>query len=273
VNNSNLVLARTAARNKRAGAHWQNALRDGLRSAGLDVERLVLTGSEDEGDLMVRTHRWDHSARVDRIVIEAKAGVLHAADFVDQTLEEASHFARHRGLVRSQVMGIAVIKRRRRSWNDAYVLTSVGEYFRIADEDARFNPSGRSWTRVLCNGLRFAGRDAELIVRQPYVTEGDLVVRDRGRTTVIKSKTGDLRVAELIDQMHVEVAAWCRNRDTDPRTVDGITIVKRRGRPWSDAYVFTTVEDFFGLNEYEDTFADVDPENAEPAAAAEARVA
>jgi hypothetical protein len=36
-------------RNRRAGSRWQSELRNGLREAGLDVERLVLAGKEDEG--------------------------------------------------------------------------------------------------------------------------------------------------------------------------------------------------------------------------------
>lgn len=254
------------ARNRRAGARWQTALRDGLRSAGLDVERLVLTGTEDEGDLTVRRSRWDGTTRADRIVIEAKAGVMYPADFVDQTLEEATNFARHRGIPRGHVMGIAVVKRRQKSWNDAYVVTSLAEYFRLTDDDTRFTPNGRSYTRVTCNGLRFSGKDAELIIRQPNTVEGDIVVREGSRTTVIKTKIGELRAAELIDQTHVEVANWCRNRKTDPRTVDGIAVVKRRGRSWADSYVFTTLEEFFGLSEYEDYFQEV----AEDAAGAAA---
>lgn len=118
------------ARNRRAGARWQSDLRDGLRSSGIDVERLVLAGAEDEGDLIVRV---DPALNPQRryVVIEAKAGELHPAQFVREAGIEAAHFAYHRGLDLTDVTGIAVIKRRGSNWRDAYVLTSLRDYFAL----------------------------------------------------------------------------------------------------------------------------------------------
>lgn len=115
-------------RNRRAGARWQSVLRDGLRDAGLDIERLALTGVEDEGDHVVRLDPHHFAARR-FVVIEAKAGVLHPAEFVQQAQLEAGHFAFHRGLTAEQVTGIAVVKKRGASFRDAYVLTSLRDYF------------------------------------------------------------------------------------------------------------------------------------------------
>jgi hypothetical protein len=115
------------ARNRRAGSRWQSVLRDGLRDAGLDIERLALVGAQDEGDHVVRLPAGLPDRRF--VVIEAKAGVLHPAEFVRQAQLEAGHFAFHRGLTAGQVTGIAVVKKRGASWRDAYVLTSVRDYF------------------------------------------------------------------------------------------------------------------------------------------------
>ncbi|MEV1109910.1 hypothetical protein AB0I95_14805 [Micromonospora sp. NPDC049751] len=119
-----------AARNKRNranGARWQSDLRNGLRGDGLDVERLALTGKEDEGDHVVRD-LWSLTPPPKFVVIEAKAGVLHPAEFVRQAVLEAGHFAKHRGLDRSAVQGIAVVKRKGMNWRDAYVLTTLREF-------------------------------------------------------------------------------------------------------------------------------------------------
>lgn len=121
-------VARRNARNRRAGARWQTDLRDGLRDAGYDIERLALVGVRDEGDHVVRLAARPLPARR-FVVIEAKAGVLHPADFVRQAGEEAAHFAYHRGLTLDEVTGIAVAKRRGANWRDAYVLTSLRDYF------------------------------------------------------------------------------------------------------------------------------------------------
>ena len=115
-------VAKRNARNRRAGSRWQSDLRNGLREASFDIERLALTGTEDEGDHVVRLGGK-------RIVIEAKAGTMHPADFAQQAVVEADNFAKHRGLDRADVQGIAVVKRRGASWKQAYVLTTVAEYF------------------------------------------------------------------------------------------------------------------------------------------------
>lgn len=111
------------ARNRRAGARWQTDLRNHLRDAGLDVERLVLTGTQDEGDLVIRTNTEQF------IVLEAKAGVMHPAQFVREAHTEAAHYAAHRGIDPHRVSGLAVVKRRGANWRDAYVLTTLRGYF------------------------------------------------------------------------------------------------------------------------------------------------
>ncbi|WP_083752216.1 hypothetical protein [Saccharothrix sp. ALI-22-I] len=118
-------IAKRNAANRRRGAQWQSDLRNGLREHNLDVERLVLTGKEDEGDLVVR----DFARPGEFVVIEAKAGQLHVTDFVRQALIEGGHFAAHRNLDRARVASIAVVKRRGLNWKDALVLTTVGDYF------------------------------------------------------------------------------------------------------------------------------------------------
>ncbi|GGK13358.1 hypothetical protein GCM10010124_02400 [Pilimelia terevasa] len=124
------VIARNR-RNRRAGAAWQSKLRDELRGAGMDVERLVLTGVRDEGDHVIRRPRL---RLPEFLVLEAKAGAMHPAAFVAEAATEAAHFAAHRGLHPSRVAGIAVVKRRSAAWRDAYVLTTVGTFFDLEDQ-------------------------------------------------------------------------------------------------------------------------------------------
>jgi hypothetical protein len=242
---------------KRAGQRWETAIQNGLRSAGLDAERLRLNGADDEGDLAVRLNRWSTALGAERIVIEAKAGKLHAATFVDQAIREADAYARHRRINRRAVMGIAVVKRPRKSWSDAFVLTSLREYFRLADEDTDYPAGGRSWARTLCQGLRFAGKDVELVAYNQHAPEGDLVVHEQGQFRLIVAHNGDLHLPELIDRTHAETAVWSSHRKADLRRVDGITVVRRRNKGWGDAYVITTVADFFGLSEYDADEAEV----------------
>lgn len=116
-------LSRRNKANKAKGARWQTELREGLRNQGLDVERLVLTGKEDEGDLVVRLEGEE------RVVIEAKDAVMDVATFVREAQVEANHYAEHRGIHRAEVKGVAVVKRRGKNWREAYVLTTLADYF------------------------------------------------------------------------------------------------------------------------------------------------
>ncbi len=113
-------------RNRRAGARWQSESRDGLRAYGMDIERLVLTGTQDEGDNVIRRPPI-HVPEF--LVLENKAGALHPAQHVREAELEAAHFAYHRGLDLRAVSGMVLAKRRGAGLLDAYVLTTVRTLF------------------------------------------------------------------------------------------------------------------------------------------------
>ena len=112
------VAARNKA-NKRNGAKWETDLVAGLRSFGIDAERLRLTGKEDEGDVVVRESSGVY------LVIEAKAGAFQPGTFMGEAEVEAEHFAKHRNLPAEMVDKIVIVKRRGKSWSQAFVLTTV----------------------------------------------------------------------------------------------------------------------------------------------------
>ncbi|WP_067120218.1 hypothetical protein [Streptomyces yokosukanensis] len=112
-------------RNKRRGADWETELRDELRSAGMDVERLRLTGKDDEGDLVIR--RGDGTF----LVIEAKNAKFEPGTFVSEAERERANFAQHRGLDPASVDSVVIVRRRGASWRRAYVLSTVERYFEL----------------------------------------------------------------------------------------------------------------------------------------------
>lgn len=112
-------------RNKRRGADWETELRDELRGAGLDVERLRLTGKDDEGDLVIRLDGGRY------VVVEAKNAKFEPGTFVGEALKERENFARHRGLELDDVDAIVIVRRRGANWRDAYVLTTLERFFRL----------------------------------------------------------------------------------------------------------------------------------------------
>jgi len=118
--------ARRATANRKKGSRWECDLRDSLRKASFDAERLRLNGREDEGDIVVRTTGRLHVP--DFVVIEAKDATMDVNTFVKEALLEADNYARHRKLDRSRVEGVAVVKRRGKNWKESFVLTTLSEY-------------------------------------------------------------------------------------------------------------------------------------------------
>jgi Holliday junction resolvase len=121
-------IARRNKANKRRGADWEIELMTGLRSVGEDVERLRLTGAEDEGDLAVREDDGLFT------IIEAKNAKLEPGPFLDEAERERLNYAKHRGLDPDRVESIVVVKRRGKGWRKAFVLTTVEAYFGLAAE-------------------------------------------------------------------------------------------------------------------------------------------
>lgn len=123
------VTARNKA-NKRRGTAWESAIRDGIREMGLDAERLRLSGKEDEGDLVIS----DDTGFASKIIVEAKSGAMHPAEFVREAITEARNYERHRKLLPGTTSGIAIVKQRGKGVLDAYVLTTVREFFGFHDQ-------------------------------------------------------------------------------------------------------------------------------------------
>jgi hypothetical protein len=116
------VQRRNAAARAR-GKRWETELRQGLREYGMDVESLRLAGANDEGDMVIRFPDSN-------VVIEAKnTASVSLSGFVGEALAEASNYSTKRNIPRSLTTGIAIIKRRGHNWKDAYVLTTVREFF------------------------------------------------------------------------------------------------------------------------------------------------
>lgn len=112
-------------RNKRKGADFEIALLNGFREQewDADVERLRLTGKEDEGDLVIRDEDGYH------LIIEAKDAAFQPGTFIGEAEREAANYAKHRNLDPDLVEKVVVVKRRGKSWRKAFVLTTVEDYF------------------------------------------------------------------------------------------------------------------------------------------------
>ncbi|MFC0622797.1 hypothetical protein [Kribbella deserti] len=124
-----------------------------------------------------------------------------------------------------------------------------------AERDSRRNLNqanrrrGRRWEAALRDGLRSYGFDAERLRDTGNRDEGDLVVRMSGSHVVIEAKDTAMRAGPFVDEAHLEANHFAEHRGLDVDDVEGIVIVKRRGRGFRKAFVLTTVEDYFQLPE------------------------
>ncbi|WP_328310297.1 hypothetical protein OG432_11120 [Streptomyces sp. NBC_00442] len=118
-------------RNKRAGARWETEFRDQLRQAGFDIERLRLTGVEDEGDHVIRRQPVRHRPF---LITETKNAKFEPGTFIKEALRERDNYAKHRGLDPRDVDVAVIVRRRGASWRQAYVLSTVEEFFDLPPE-------------------------------------------------------------------------------------------------------------------------------------------
>lgn len=114
---------------RRKGSGWETDLLKGLRSEGFEVERLTKAGKDDEGDLVV-TDEWG------KVIVEAKnEAKIDLPSYIREAMVEADNYVSKRALSRQEVTAVAIVKARGRGWKDAYVVTSVREFFDLEDDE------------------------------------------------------------------------------------------------------------------------------------------
>lgn len=109
----------------RAGKQYETDLMNYMRDRGFDVERLRLTGIEDEGDLLLR-------GRHARWVIEAKRRKsLDLSGWVAEAQVERLHYAQHRKIDGSNSQWphfVVVHYARGRGIGGSYVTTTLDDW-------------------------------------------------------------------------------------------------------------------------------------------------
>lgn len=114
---------RVSSASRRKGTQHETAIVNYLRELGYDAERLRLSGRDDEGDVVAKCDDV-------RVVIEAKAErSIDLASYVDEARRERDNYCKKRGLDPATVDAVAVVKRRNKGIAEAYVVTSLNEFF------------------------------------------------------------------------------------------------------------------------------------------------
>lgn len=108
----------------RAGKAYEGELMRYAREQGVDIERLRLTGEEDEGDLLIR---GEHA----RYVIEAKrTKTLDLAGWVKEASQERENYDKHRGYALVPTRFVVVHKARGKGLGGSYVTTTLDEWLK-----------------------------------------------------------------------------------------------------------------------------------------------
>lgn len=110
-----------------AGKRYETELLRYAREKGIDIEKLRLTGEEDEGDLLIR---GGHA----RFVVEAKREKgFNLAGWIKEAERERENYIKHRGYSLAPTGFVVVHKARGKGVGQSYVTTTLDEWLeRIA---------------------------------------------------------------------------------------------------------------------------------------------
>jgi hypothetical protein len=126
---SNTSPRSTAKTNKNYGFAMESELLEYLRNHGVaDVERLPLSGTEDEGDLVIDgATGWDTLVQLKTFAPRTQKGVDRALTpglilrWLRAQQEQRKNYKEHRGTV-SEPETFLVVKIKGQSWDDAFVI-------------------------------------------------------------------------------------------------------------------------------------------------------
>jgi Holliday junction resolvase len=117
-----------ARANKRKGAQFEIELEGFFARVGLAVIRLVRRGKDDEGDLLIRVGGL-------AVIVEAKnQQALDLAGFMSEATAEAIRWEQrhvHDANAPQLVIGAAIVKRRMKAIDKAYVVIEVDDFAQL----------------------------------------------------------------------------------------------------------------------------------------------
>ncbi|WP_144721154.1 MULTISPECIES: hypothetical protein [unclassified Cellulosimicrobium] len=115
-----------ARASKRKGASYQSDVRNLVRDTFLlDVEILELSGTEDEGDLVIRLPRTGKY-----VIVEAKnEAKIDLPGYLREARAEAANYAKHRPAVSDdQTLAVAFVKARGKGTAESYAVMRAGDF-------------------------------------------------------------------------------------------------------------------------------------------------
>lgn len=111
----------------------------------------------------------------------------------------------------------------------------------MATQQARNRRAGAEWETRLLHQLRDTGHDIERLHLNGREDEGDLILTTGHKTYVIEAKAGQQHLAQFVKQASREARNYETHRNRENQSTIGLVVMKQRNKPWSKAYVVSTL--------------------------------
>lgn len=113
----------------------------------------------------------------------------------------------------------------------------------MATQQARNRRAGAEWETRLLHQLRDTGHDIERLHLNGREDEGDLILKTGSKTYVIEAKAGQQHLAQFVKEATLEARNYETHRSKKKQSTIGLVVMKQRNKPWSEAYVVSTLNE------------------------------
>lgn len=113
----------------------------------------------------------------------------------------------------------------------------------MVTQQSRNRRAGAEWETRLLHQLRDTGHDIERLHLNGREDEGDLILKTGNKTYVIEAKAGQQHLAQFVKEATCEARNYETHRNRENNSTIGLVVMKQRNKPWSEAYVVSTLNE------------------------------
>jgi len=113
----------------------------------------------------------------------------------------------------------------------------------MASQQSRNRRAGAEWETRLLHQLRNTGHNIERLHLNGREDEGDLILTTGHKTYILEAKAGQPHLAQFVKQASREARNYETHRNKQNNSTIGLVVMKQRNKPWSEAYVVSTLNE------------------------------
>ena len=113
----------------------------------------------------------------------------------------------------------------------------------MATQQSKNRRAGAEWETRLLHQLRDTGYDIERLHLNGREDEGDLILKTGNKTYIIEAKAGQPHLAQFVKEATLEARNYETHRNKQNNSTIGLVVMKQRNKPWSEAYVVSTLNE------------------------------